>query len=118
MKFNFFSTCFVEDVPNVCERADGSSSGCIFLRFVDYLEQRVPADCSGMSQVFESLVQRFLNVERYANDIRYVKHCIRCVSLTGTGHCAAAVIWPKLASYSHRGVTFSLTYRQVFTQTP
>lgn len=33
-----------------------------------------------MSQVFDSLVQRFLNVEQYANDIRYVNHCIRCAS--------------------------------------
>ncbi|XP_047184547.1 mitotic checkpoint serine/threonine-protein kinase BUB1 isoform X2 [Scophthalmus maximus] len=33
-----------------------------------------------MSLVFDSLVQRFLNVERYANDIRYVNYCIKCAS--------------------------------------
>ncbi|XP_070705313.1 mitotic checkpoint serine/threonine-protein kinase BUB1 isoform X2 [Pempheris klunzingeri] len=50
-------------------------------KFVEYLEQRVPADGgSGMSLVFDNLVQRFLNVERYANDIRYVNYCIRCAS--------------------------------------
>ncbi|XP_031695098.1 mitotic checkpoint serine/threonine-protein kinase BUB1 [Anarrhichthys ocellatus] len=50
-------------------------------KFVEYLEQRSPADGgSGMSQVFDTLVQRFLNVEQYANDIRYVNHCIRCAS--------------------------------------
>ncbi|XP_040921025.1 mitotic checkpoint serine/threonine-protein kinase BUB1 isoform X2 [Toxotes jaculatrix] len=50
-------------------------------KFVEFLEQRLPADgCSGMSAVFDSLVQRFLNVERYANDIRYVSYCIKCAS--------------------------------------
>ncbi|XP_054474545.1 LOW QUALITY PROTEIN: mitotic checkpoint serine/threonine-protein kinase BUB1 [Anoplopoma fimbria] len=50
-------------------------------KFVDYLEQRLPADGgSGMSLVFDSLVQRFLNVEQYANDIRYVNYCIKCAS--------------------------------------
>ncbi|XP_073349429.1 mitotic checkpoint serine/threonine-protein kinase BUB1 [Pagrus major] len=50
-------------------------------KFVDYLEQRLPADGgSEMSLVFETLVQRFLTVERYANDIRYVNYCIRCAS--------------------------------------
>ncbi|XP_044025669.1 LOW QUALITY PROTEIN: mitotic checkpoint serine/threonine-protein kinase BUB1 [Siniperca chuatsi] len=50
-------------------------------KFVEYLEQRLPADGgSGMSLVFDSLVQRFLNVEKYANDIRYVNYCIKCAS--------------------------------------
>lgn len=50
-------------------------------RFVEYLEERLPAhDGSGMSLVFDSLVQRFLDVERYANDIRYVNYCIKSVS--------------------------------------
>ena len=56
-------------------------------RFVEYMEQRLPADGgSGMSQVFDSLVEKFLDVERYANDIRYVNHCIKCVSMTKTSH--------------------------------
>ncbi|KAI3364637.1 hypothetical protein L3Q82_011420 [Scortum barcoo] len=50
-------------------------------KFVQYLEQRLPADGGGgMSLVFDSLVQKFLNVERYANDIRYVNYCIKCAS--------------------------------------
>ncbi|XP_069371690.1 mitotic checkpoint serine/threonine-protein kinase BUB1 isoform X2 [Paralichthys olivaceus] len=50
-------------------------------KFVEYLEQRLPADGdSGISVVFDSLVQRFLNVEQYANDIRYVNYCIKCAS--------------------------------------
>ncbi|XP_072218984.1 mitotic checkpoint serine/threonine-protein kinase BUB1-like [Leuresthes tenuis] len=50
-------------------------------KFVEFLEQRVPADSgSGMSLVFDSLVQRFLNVERYADDVRYINHCIKCAS--------------------------------------
>lgn len=36
-----------------------------------------------MAQVLETLVQRFLNVDCYNNDIRYVKYCITYVSLTG-----------------------------------
>ncbi|XP_068610234.1 mitotic checkpoint serine/threonine-protein kinase BUB1 [Brachionichthys hirsutus] len=47
-------------------------------KFVDYLEQTPPADGgSGMSLVYESLVQSFLSVERYADDLRYVNYCIR-----------------------------------------
>ncbi|XP_058468675.1 mitotic checkpoint serine/threonine-protein kinase BUB1 isoform X2 [Solea solea] len=50
-------------------------------KFVEFLEQRSPADGgSGMSVVFDSLVQRFLNDERYANDTRYVDYCIKCAS--------------------------------------
>ncbi|XP_071324022.1 mitotic checkpoint serine/threonine-protein kinase BUB1 isoform X2 [Trachinotus anak] len=50
-------------------------------KFVEYLEQRLPADGgSGMSVVFDTLVQRFLNVARYADDIRYVNYCIKCAS--------------------------------------
>ncbi|XP_029903792.1 mitotic checkpoint serine/threonine-protein kinase BUB1 isoform X2 [Myripristis murdjan] len=48
-------------------------------RFVQYLEKKIPAeDSSGMSLVFDRLVQRFLHEEKYANDTRYVNHCIRC----------------------------------------
>ncbi|KAM4712499.1 LOW QUALITY PROTEIN: mitotic checkpoint serine/threonine-protein kinase BUB1 [Anableps anableps] len=50
-------------------------------KFVDFLEQRQPAGGSSeMSLVFNALVQRFLNVDRYANDLRYVNYCIRCAS--------------------------------------
>ncbi|KAF7669566.1 hypothetical protein LDENG_00173800 [Lucifuga dentata] len=50
-------------------------------KFVEYLEQTVPVEsASGMSVVFETLVQRFLHVEQYANDIRYVNYCIKCAS--------------------------------------
>nr|XP_033503878.1 mitotic checkpoint serine/threonine-protein kinase BUB1 isoform X1 [Epinephelus lanceolatus] len=50
-------------------------------KFVKYLEQTVPADGgSAMSLVFESLVQKFLNIQQYANDIRYVNYCIKCAS--------------------------------------
>ncbi|XP_078130883.1 mitotic checkpoint serine/threonine-protein kinase BUB1 isoform X4 [Sander vitreus] len=49
--------------------------------FVEYLDQRFPAGgCGEMSLVFDSLVETFLNVERYANDIRYVNYCIKCAS--------------------------------------
>lgn len=54
---------------------------------MDYLEKTLPAEGdSGMSLVFDTLVERFLNVERYANDIRYVNYCIKCVSLTNILH--------------------------------
>lgn len=46
-------------------------------------------DNPGMSQVFDSLVQRFLNVERYTDDVRFVNYCIKCVSLTEILHCCA-----------------------------
>lgn len=93
-----------------------------FSRFVDYLEQRVPADDSNrMSLVFESLVQKFLNVEQYANDIRYVKYCIKCVSLPEVLDYYAAVTPQQLnvilPKPSHKRV-FILSYRQVFIRTP
>ncbi|XP_069028648.1 LOW QUALITY PROTEIN: mitotic checkpoint serine/threonine-protein kinase BUB1-like [Embiotoca jacksoni] len=47
-------------------------------KLVEYLEQMRPAEGGGMSLVLDSLVQRFLNVERYANDVRYVNYCIKC----------------------------------------
>ncbi|KAM9840320.1 mitotic checkpoint serine/threonine-protein kinase BUB1 [Aulostomus maculatus] len=61
-------------------------------KFVEYLEQRLPADGStGMSLVLDSLVQRFLGAERYADDIRYVNYCIKC-----------ARFYPEpIALYSH-----------------
>lgn len=93
---------------------------CILPRFVSYLEQRLPGgDSSGMSQVFDSLVQRFLNVERYANDIRYVKYCIKCVSLI-------EILWHILQqSHDHSWFAshyrtlhhFILSYRRVITRT-
>lgn len=53
-----------------------------FARFVEYLEKTLPANGGrGMSVVFDRLVERFLNVSQYANDIRYVNYCIKCVSL-------------------------------------
>ncbi|XP_010787157.1 mitotic checkpoint serine/threonine-protein kinase BUB1-like, partial [Notothenia coriiceps] len=33
-----------------------------------------------LSQALDRLVQEFLNVEKYANDFRYVNYCIRCAS--------------------------------------
>ncbi|KAM8847389.1 mitotic checkpoint serine/threonine-protein kinase BUB1 isoform 1-T1 [Synchiropus picturatus] len=48
-------------------------------RFVEYLEKK-PTEQGGMWQVFDRLVERFLNVEQYANDIRFVNYCIRCAS--------------------------------------
>ncbi|XP_038165258.1 mitotic checkpoint serine/threonine-protein kinase BUB1-like isoform X1 [Cyprinodon tularosa] len=45
-------------------------------KFVDFLEKRGAG--SEMSPVFDAIVQRFLKVDRYANDIRYVNYCIRC----------------------------------------
>ncbi|KAF6723158.1 Mitotic checkpoint serine/threonine-protein kinase BUB1 [Oryzias melastigma] len=52
-----------------------------WIKFVDFLEQRLPAgDSSEMCLVFDSLVQRFLNNKQYSNDIRYVNYCIKCAS--------------------------------------
>ncbi|KAK5852546.1 hypothetical protein PBY51_006399 [Eleginops maclovinus] len=50
-------------------------------KFVAYLEPRLPADGgSEMPQALDHLVQRFVNVDQYANDIRYVKYCIKYAS--------------------------------------
>lgn len=86
---------------------------CFIARFVDYLEQRIPeGDRRGMSQVFDSLVQRFLTVERYSDDIRYVKYCIKCVSLIEIlDHCAQLVCRTI-------NIYCALSYRRVFTRTP
>lgn len=65
-----------------------------------------------MSQVFDSLVQRFLTVERYSDDIRYVKYCIKCVSLIKIlEHCAHPVCRTI-------NIYCVLSYRRVFTRTP
>nr|XP_046147319.1 mitotic checkpoint serine/threonine-protein kinase BUB1-like isoform X2 [Oncorhynchus gorbuscha] len=49
--------------------------------FIKYLEKRLPAEDSiAMSLVLDRLVQRFLQEERYINDIRYVNYCIKCAS--------------------------------------
>ncbi|CAL8315659.1 unnamed protein product [Merluccius merluccius] len=50
-------------------------------RFVEYLGKRVAPDAAAaMLFVLNRLVERFLHEERYANDVRYVNHCIRCAS--------------------------------------
>ncbi|XP_055728969.1 mitotic checkpoint serine/threonine-protein kinase BUB1-like [Salvelinus fontinalis] len=50
-------------------------------RFIKYLEKRwVAEDSKAMSLVLDRLVQRFLQEERYTNDIRYVNYCIKCAS--------------------------------------
>ncbi|KAM9798303.1 mitotic checkpoint serine/threonine-protein kinase BUB1 [Neosynchiropus ocellatus] len=46
-------------------------------RFVEYLEKK-QTERAGMWQVFDRLVERFLDVEQYANDVRFVNYCIRC----------------------------------------
>ncbi|KAM8832363.1 mitotic checkpoint serine/threonine-protein kinase BUB1 [Spinachia spinachia] len=52
-------------------------------KFVEYLEQRRLADGgAGMALVFDALVQRFLNMEQYANDLRYVNYCIKCAGFS------------------------------------
>ncbi|KAL6095457.1 bub1 [Pungitius sinensis] len=52
-------------------------------KFVEYLEQRLPADGGGgMALVFDALVRRFLNVAQYANDLRYVNYCIKCAAFS------------------------------------
>ncbi|XP_026164041.1 mitotic checkpoint serine/threonine-protein kinase BUB1 isoform X2 [Mastacembelus armatus] len=52
-----------------------------WVQFVEFLEPKVPAGgASGMSVVFNTLVQKFWNIDRYANDIRYVNYCIKCAS--------------------------------------
>ncbi|XP_034534460.1 mitotic checkpoint serine/threonine-protein kinase BUB1 isoform X2 [Notolabrus celidotus] len=87
-------------------------------KFVEYLEQRLPADSSdGMSLVFDSLVQRFISAERYADDIRYVNYCIRCASFysdpvalyshiyskgIGTRTASLYVAWAQ--QFEHRGM--------------
>ncbi|KAM3603239.1 uncharacterized protein V6R79_019095 [Siganus canaliculatus] len=90
-------------------------------KFVGSLEQRLPADGAsqaGMSQVFDSLVQTFLSVERYANDVRYVNYCIRCARFysdpvalyshvfskgVGTRTAALYVAWAQ--QFEQRGLT-------------
>ncbi|XP_029986037.1 mitotic checkpoint serine/threonine-protein kinase BUB1-like [Sphaeramia orbicularis] len=50
-------------------------------KFAEYMEQRLPADgAKGMLLVFNRIVEKFLDMERYANDVRYVNYCIKCAS--------------------------------------
>lgn len=86
-------------------------------RFVDYLEQRIPeGDSRGMSQVFDSLVQRFLTVERYSDDIRYVKYCIKCVSLVEMLHYCVQRVHELVCRTIN--IYCLLSCRQAFTRTP
>ncbi|XP_070843366.1 mitotic checkpoint serine/threonine-protein kinase BUB1 [Chaetodon trifascialis] len=87
-------------------------------KFVDYLEKTLPADGgSEMSLVFDTLVERFLTVERYANDVRYVNYCIKCASYysdptalyshiyskgIGTRTAALYVVWAQ--QFEQRGL--------------
>ncbi|XP_077949939.1 mitotic checkpoint serine/threonine-protein kinase BUB1 isoform X2 [Gasterosteus aculeatus] len=87
-------------------------------KFVEYLEQSLPADgLGGMALVFDSLVRRFLNVKQYANDLRYVNCCIRCAGFSpdpvalfshvyskgvGTTTAALYVAWAR--QFEHRGM--------------
>lgn len=98
-----------------------SFSGCFF-RFVEYLEQRLPTDGGrGMLLVFERLIQRFLNVEQYANDIRYVNYCIKCVSLIKTLYfysCLHSLYLFKLDKVLLELFScLTVSYRQVITWT-
>lgn len=86
-------------------------------RFVDYLEQKIPeGDGRGMSQVFDSLVQRFLNFERYSDDVRYVNYCIKYVSLTEILHYSNQQTHHMVFRTLH--MHHLLSYRRVFTRTP
>ncbi|XP_013873395.1 mitotic checkpoint serine/threonine-protein kinase BUB1 [Austrofundulus limnaeus] len=56
-------------------------------KFVEFLEQKLAAANGGagassgeMLQVLDALVHRFLGVDQYANDSRYINYCIRCAS--------------------------------------
>lgn len=50
-------------------------------RFYEDIEKKVSTeDTKGLSLVLDRLVQRFLQDDRYSNDIRYVNHCIKCAS--------------------------------------
>ncbi|XP_030627985.1 mitotic checkpoint serine/threonine-protein kinase BUB1-like [Chanos chanos] len=50
-------------------------------KFVEFLESRLPPEeKKSLSVVVDRLVQKFLQEERYYNDIRYVNHCIKCAS--------------------------------------
>ncbi|KAL3067734.1 hypothetical protein OYC64_022064 [Pagothenia borchgrevinki] len=46
--------------------------------FMVYLEFQEAS--SELPQALDLLVKEFLNVEKYANDVRYVNYCIRCAS--------------------------------------
>ncbi|XP_061667391.1 mitotic checkpoint serine/threonine-protein kinase BUB1 isoform X2 [Syngnathoides biaculeatus] len=53
----------------------------VWLQFVEQLDQSLPASGSSeMSLVLERLLQTFIGVERYADDVRFVNMCIRCAT--------------------------------------
>ncbi|XP_067338875.1 mitotic checkpoint serine/threonine-protein kinase BUB1 isoform X2 [Channa argus] len=87
-------------------------------KFVEYLQQTLPAGGSdGMSVVFDRLVEKFLNVDQYSNDIRYVNYCIKCASYysdpialysyiysKGVGSRTAALYVAWAQQFEHRGM--------------
>ncbi|XP_056872442.1 mitotic checkpoint serine/threonine-protein kinase BUB1 isoform X1 [Takifugu flavidus] len=82
-------------------------------KFVDYLEQRIPEDDRReISQVFDSLVQRFLTVERYSDDIRYVKYCIKCASFYQDPTALYTYVYSK--GVGHRTAALYVTWAQHF----
>ncbi|XP_061610341.1 mitotic checkpoint serine/threonine-protein kinase BUB1 isoform X2 [Phyllopteryx taeniolatus] len=52
----------------------------VWLQFVEYLDHSLPAGGGEMSPVLDRLLQNFIGVERYADDVRFVNMCIRCAT--------------------------------------
>ncbi|XP_061559627.1 mitotic checkpoint serine/threonine-protein kinase BUB1 isoform X2 [Phycodurus eques] len=53
----------------------------VWLQFVEYLDHSLPAGGSSeMSLVLDRLLNNFISVERYADDVRFVNMCIRCAT--------------------------------------
>ncbi|KAK2855846.1 hypothetical protein Q5P01_004581 [Channa striata] len=65
-------------------------------KFVQYVQQTLPAGGSdGMSVVLDRLVETFLNVDRYSNDIRYVNYCIKWASYSSDPIVLYSYIYSK-----------------------
>ena len=73
-----------------------------------------------MSLVFDSLVQRFLNVEQYADDLRYVNYCIKCVSLIKILCDSVIVVQPVVVVFTRikHNCSLAVSCRRVIIRTP
>ncbi|MEQ2207789.1 hypothetical protein XENOCAPTIV_018735 [Xenoophorus captivus] len=70
---------------------------------------------SEMSLVFDALVLKFLNVDRYANDIRYINYCIRCVSRS---HYSTTVQQDRVDGCDRSGLHVSCVFQASYYSDP
>ncbi|XP_077442887.1 mitotic checkpoint serine/threonine-protein kinase BUB1 [Stigmatopora argus] len=99
----------------------------VWLKFVDYLDGTLAPGGDGISTVLDRLLQTFLGAERYAEDIRFVRLCVRCAAYcsepeaffqyilskgTGTRTATLYLAWAQHLERQHRKEEADAVYRK------